>query len=277
MSPEQAKWDDEISSCEFGDLDWSMFIDGEFARDGAQAFGPEFTRDILKAWHELQHLSGPIDAQNLREIHRVACHQGDLRDPGQQVYPQLYECTNGKHLLNGSAAQLMEDLPEGVVKVGRSSDGSIEQLQPRQVLDSSEIMTLLDQIVQSYNENLPVRGSLESLSVFLRSLAWLHPFADCNGRTRILLLQRELRRLKLGCGAFMYNNNVNIYVSTTEEFKQSILEGIDMAQRSLSLGANPWDNLAVEKHHLNFPLKVSESCEGQMRGWHKTYSLFKKQ
>jgi len=272
-STELTKRNDEISSCDFGDLAWSMFIDGEFARGGAYEFGPDYIQRMLKTWDELQHSSGQMDVENLLDVHRVACYKDKevLRVLDQGPYELLWTCS--KDMLNGSAAQLMEDLPEDALEVGRGSDGSIEQLKPRKSIDSSEVMTLLHQIIRTYNENLPIRGPLESLSVFLRSLAWLHPFKDCNGRTRTFLLQRELRRLKLGCGAFMFNNNANIYVSTTQEFKQLILEGIDMAQRSLSLGANPWDELTVEKHRSNFPLKVSESCEAKMRACNKTFSL----
>ena len=60
----------------------------------------------------------------------------------------------------------------------------------------------------------------------LQNLAYLHPLDGHNGRSRLLLLQYELRRNKLACGTMMFNNNKNAYFDTLDAFTAKILEGI---------------------------------------------------
>lgn len=99
------------------------------------------------------------------------------------------------------------------------------------------------------------------LARFLRSIAWIHPFTDCNGRTRVVLMQKELRRLGLACGAMMFNNNADIYVSTTDAYVDKLKEGMQVADRVLESYKKPWNENKVATHVRNFPIPQSlEAC-----------------
>eukprot|EP00747_Dinoflagellata_sp_TGD_P114878 gnl/TRDRNA2_/TRDRNA2_172021_c1_seq5.p1 gnl/TRDRNA2_/TRDRNA2_172021_c1~~gnl/TRDRNA2_/TRDRNA2_172021_c1_seq5.p1 ORF type:complete len:301 (-),score=29.69 gnl/TRDRNA2_/TRDRNA2_172021_c1_seq5:49-951(-) len=88
----------------------------------------------------------------------------------------------------------------------------------------------------------------------MRRLSWLHPLFDQNGRSRLLLLQYELRRNNIACGTMMYNNNKNIYFDSLDMYVAKIQEGINMynvAQEN-DFVDNPWLQPGVAKTRLRF-------------------------
>lgn len=104
---------------------------------------------------------------------------------------------------------------------------------------------------------------LHALAKFMRAMAWLHPFTDANGRFRNLLMQREIKRLGLGCGAMMYNNNRDIYFTNTSTYARKIEEAISVANDAREAerasdrnkpAVNPWlDPVRVARHGTRFP------------------------
>eukprot|EP00747_Dinoflagellata_sp_TGD_P180481 gnl/TRDRNA2_/TRDRNA2_33014_c0_seq1.p1 gnl/TRDRNA2_/TRDRNA2_33014_c0~~gnl/TRDRNA2_/TRDRNA2_33014_c0_seq1.p1 ORF type:complete len:215 (-),score=26.37 gnl/TRDRNA2_/TRDRNA2_33014_c0_seq1:38-625(-) len=81
-----------------------------------------------------------------------------------------------------------------------------------------------------------------ALAWLLQNLAFIHPLGDENGRSRLLLLQYELRRAGIACGTMMYNNGKNVYFDTLDTFVYKIEEGIQMYDAAMSSGQNPWEH-----------------------------------
>jgi len=112
---------------------------------------------------------------------------------------------------------------------------------------------------QVAGESFQVR--LTTLARMLHHLAWLHPFVDFNGRFRTLLLQREIRRLGHGSGAFMYNNNRDVFHIGLDVYMSKIEEGIRMFDASMQINNNAWlDDNNVRKHFKQFPEPANGKC-----------------
>jgi len=147
-----------------------------------------------------------------------------------------------------------------------------------------EVKETLGRILQNYNEALqrldltPRAGNLSEqrldiLGTFLRQLAWLHPWLNGNGRTRTLLLQRELRCLGIAPGAMMYNNNRDIFFIDNVTYVSKIREGIRMASIAIhgNLTVNPWtDKERVSMHLQEFPPPGNGKCFKCDCGWGST-------
>jgi hypothetical protein len=107
---------------------------------------------------------------------------------------------------------------------------------------------------------------LWALALLMRSLAWLHPFQQCNARVRTVLLQRELRHLQLGCGAMMYSNGPDLFFSTTAVYARKIVEGLKMAMLANQTGENPWlQEEHIQEHQTRFPSTVEGKCAAAFR------------
>ncbi|CAJ1328955.1 unnamed protein product [Effrenium voratum] len=124
-------------------------------------------------------------------------------------------------------------------------------------------------LFESYHAALDqsVSDPLALLSSLLKGLALLHPLPerDRNGRSRLLLLQRELRRLNLACGTMNYNNNNN---DSVETYTLKLREGIAMYEEAAASQRNPWlDPTKAAKHLTTFPVKF----EKEMRECYQTY------
>ena len=114
-------------------------------------------------------------------------------------------------------------------------------------------------LMQQYIDKLPdhptssSRQALEALGWLLQNLAFLHPLGDLDGRSRLLLMQHELRRLGIARGTFIYNNNKDIYFETLDVLTSKIEEGIQMYNKAAASGLNPWtDKFNVNRHAQQF-------------------------
>jgi len=260
------------STCNFGGLTWSRFVDGEKSWPGRDAFGPEYVDRMVKAWDQMQQPGWRLSVESLVDLQKKACRKKAAHFREHEVYAMMAHCT--ARMSDQTRAELMKDLPVRILDIIRGKHGKIDRFRPRMVISSSEIHNNLQEMIDTYNTNLKSHKPLTALSIFLRSIAWLHPFIDCNSRTRTLLLQYELQRLQLGCGAFMYNNNANIYVATTEEFVTLMKEGVRMGRIGLSTEVNPWhDNYVVTRHLKKFPMKAEftgDDCAGRFEAGNKS-------
>ena len=70
-----------------------------------------------------------------------------------------------------------------------------------------------------------LRKNSNSISLILL-LARLLRREDRNGRSRLLFLQLELRRLKIACGTMNFNNNNNVTWLQSVQFSFCLLEGM---------------------------------------------------
>jgi len=91
---------------------------------------------------------------------------------------------------------------------------------------------------------------IRAIGFLMHNLGFAHPLRDHNGRVRLLLLQHELRRLGLGCGAMLYNNNRDMCFNTPTETKEKIKEGMLMYKEWQETGENPWTDPANRQKHL---------------------------
>lgn len=108
----------------------------------------------------------------------------------------------------------------------------------------------------------------KTMANFLRNLAWLHPFQHCNNRLITLLLQKEIRRHGLGCGAILFDNDINMYFSTTRDYEDFITEGINRAIQMFETGVNPWLNgTLVREHEEAFHRGPWGQCASELKYW----------
>jgi len=220
----------ETSRLDHCDLEtWRRFVDGEFA-SGPDAFGDSFIGHMTSAWDWLQNKGdGLLSIEDVIEMQALACPtECPIRDSGGHGYGSLLlGCTQG--ITAESADGMMKGVLEDVIDIQRNEDGSVNSLSIKYYMNRGWVMNKMENIIKNYTESLKDQTPLHALANFMRSWAWLHPFTNCNGRTRALLLQHELKRLGLACGAFMYNNNGRVYLTTTDEFEEMLQEGIDVA------------------------------------------------
>jgi len=244
------------STCDFGSTEYALFIDGK--DNGTRlAYGRGFITQVEGAWKYAQETLGTeITGQYLKSLHKKAF--------GNRKY-SLGHMTHRLSCLSfvdeKLKQELLVDLPPNILDVKLNPNGSINTIFKKH-FNQSEITKHLEEIALQYNndqrEARNAHQKLRHLAKFLRSLAWLHPFPDGNGRLRNLVLQRELRRLQLGCGAMMFNNNADIYFESSMVFVQKILEGIAAAKHALEHRQNPWHDAAWKHAHLRaFPLHSS--------------------
>jgi hypothetical protein len=259
--------DKQKAKCDFGDVRYALFIDGKDSSRGQAVYGQLFLDQMLSAWkHVLRTTEEEISVHHVTSFHTLATRERFLRD-GRVPYGRvLEELSCMKAAKNETFKKaILADLPRDIIDVAHNSDGSIDTIVPK-VLNNRKIEHALRSIVDQYNHDqqraLGAQQQLRVLARFLRSLAWLHPFADGNGRTRTLLLQHEVRRLQLACGAMMFNNNADIYFDSSETYARKMSEGIAAAGYALSDGRNPWDDADRKKKHREaFPLHdVASEC-----------------
>lgn len=252
--------------------------------------------EMLTAWRSLQTdvgFSKELEKDDVLQIHREGCDQGwwgKLRAPWFQAMVELPGCFREMHstLLKH---QILEDLPHGgkdgdmnVVHVHMNEQSKVEYLGTKHFKSTHAVVDQLRLLLDRYNAD--IRSTtlhddelrLHILARFLRSFAWLHPFADCNGRTRVLVLQRELQRLGLGCGAIMFNNNADIYFETTDTYAAKLREGISMYKIASDThdDRNPWLNHARRDEHLaKFPIPegLTGSCQTNFMNVRKDLKL----
>lgn len=136
--------------------------------------------------------------------------------------------------------------------------------------------SMLKHILEHYNKKInKVKGEtqaekeqlLDALVAFTRSFAFLHPYANGNGRLRNILLQREIRRLGLGCGTMMYNNNKDAFVDGHDRQVGKVREGIRMFNEAVKTDKNPWISPeTIKMHKVNFQtLNGLERCAQKKR------------
>lgn len=250
----------DMDRCDFGRTSWALFVDGKDAERGPEAYGRDFVASMTRVWDYVQHDRSELDVERLLVLQSKACpeHQ-PIRTGDSYVMKELPSCT--RVLPSASLEELLQDLPQDVVGVTRGADGRVEALYTRR-MESKEVIHHLNEIIDTYKANLLSGRHQRALAVLLRSLAWLHPFTNCNGRLRTLLLQRELRYLRLGCGASMYNNNADIYFAATNTYERKMEEGLEMARLALESGEGPWTAPRRERHRAEFPIQqaLQQQC-----------------
>ncbi|CAE7872834.1 DNAH7, partial [Symbiodinium necroappetens] len=264
---------------------WGIFIDGKNASEGSEAYGPAYTQnmlDTLKVVYDLQrnHRDEPIGFADFQVI------QESLGMPFLDTYAGLFEMAKlpGRDFRKAYSC-IRSSVPADAVAGMFSTDmedlydsGCIPNGKPCRAI-KLPVQATMKKLFQSYHETLDkastTPGRLRALASLMKNLAFLHPLPDRNGRSRLLILQFELRRLKLACGTMSFNNNNNVYTDSVDTLAAKIQEGIDMYAAAMASHQNPWLDQGVglgvlrflglyqpfkgipegnvEKHHQKFP------------------------
>lgn len=261
----------------FGNLTYALFIDGNDAESGEEAYGKGFSENMLRAYEYMLSIAdAELTLERVVKLHAVGspkyAEYGYRRpDMSANVMDEL-RCLDTVDI--EFKKKLIEDLPSEIIRgpINQSDGTVIWSLGTIRMEENHDfhMKPQLRKVIKKYKADLlsaqNVDGKLAALARFLRSLAWLHPFANGNGRLRNILLQHELVRLGLGDGAMMFNNNGDIYFTPTATYVGKIKEGIAAAESAKQTNTHPWyDKHRRKKHKKNFPMRSDlQKCKDAM-------------
>jgi hypothetical protein len=157
---------------------------------------------------------------------------------------------------------LLADVPIDLFKIKKGANANLKR-SPKSCPDyksvflrpksPKETQTRFKSMIADYNADVEKltdkEAKLVRLASFLKDYAFLHPWGNGNGRFRTMMLNHELRRLKISCGSLMYNNNKDLYYITKKVYLVKIKEGIEMYDKAIATGESPWVNPAVIAQH----------------------------
>mmetsp|Transcript_73271 Transcript_73271/g.115573 ORF Transcript_73271/g.115573 Transcript_73271/m.115573 type:complete len:419 (+) Transcript_73271:46-1302(+) len=92
---------------------------------------------------------------------------------------------------------------------------------------------------------------LRALTTFAWNYSWLHPFCDGNGRTRTLILQRELCRLGYH-PAVNFDNNFELFYQKPGMLQDELIEAMFMWEDAYAFECIPWTPPRVASHRSRF-------------------------
>merc|ERR1719265_2003378 len=126
----------------------------------------------------------------------------------------------------------------------------------------SEVKETYKQMMADYTADVDKlttkKDKVVRLAYYLKDFAFLHPWGNGNGRFRTMQLIHEVRRLGLGCGTLMYNNNKDLYYLTKKVYIEKIEEGIAMYDKAAATGKSPWlDQEIVARHKARFSPNIT--------------------
>lgn len=202
---------------------WGVWIDGRNAIGGRFAYGKDYTRTMDIALSNVHHMASLPSARTGLTL-ELFNHIRDLLDIGWRFFPNP---------MFKEIKTCFEVFPPSKIA---SITGNVSEkdlfYEPAEAGDFNAGLTTL---FANYNARIAVakpNDALNAIADLMRHLAWMHPLSDRNGRSRLLLLQFELRRNNIGCGTMMYNNNKNIYFDSLDVYVAKIQEGIKMYNRA---------------------------------------------
>jgi hypothetical protein len=260
-------------------LFWGMLLDGKDHSQGKSAYNWHGFSPAYKSLSFILTKKGKdeLDYDMLMKTRDICCKKEMESNPtfnwagmrqGHYEPPVFknFGCMECEHL-----KQIIADVPEEYMKVTKGTNrfvktdnstkfaktcGDIESvlLRPKSV---SKTQKLFKALIKDYNKDMKTKVTheekIERLAQYLMDFAFLHPWGNGNGRFRTLQLNHEVRRLGLGCGAMMYNNNKDLYFLTRATYIAKIKEGIAMYDQAISTGQSPWvDPDVVAKHKEQF-------------------------
>jgi len=219
---------------------WGMWIDGRNARDGPEAYGAEYSSKVkatLKALYAMPTNKEPL--QVFLEVVDLlqAPWRRHAKNPGLSKGSEVEFCS--RHMPHSYVASIMQ----GITVTPDETTGANKTVMVHR------LQTLFEKYNIKLAESSNKDDTLRALAYLLQNLAFLHPLGDKNGRSRLCLLQYELRRLGIGRGTFMYNNNKDIYFEPLDVYVEKIRGGISMYERAATTKSNPWLDDHEQKHH----------------------------
>lgn len=261
-------------------MQWAFYVDGKDAQKGPNASAWDGFDRIPKAlkyiWEDDFSSSQQegLPMSELNKIHKLCCDGYDFR-PYRQIESNPFVARCHSKLGCSTRQDLMGDVPGELTagfrahmgKCKAGSEGGAEEREYPELHDQTSEVDVdhaseksqneakLKRLIADYNSKIATADTEESkmdvLTKFLRAFAWAHFWQNNNGRMRTLLLQREIRRLGLGCGALMFNYNRDVFVINVATYKRKIQEGIAKYDEMMRDRQNPWTVKANRERHLH--------------------------
>jgi len=222
---------------------WYVFLDGRDAPYGELAYGQHYALSLRKALHSVYDVAEAGDAPLTFEFFEKIMN---LLEQEWRPYPNV-------------GAQEF-DKCRGVLPPDVANTLASDMAEFRNVEGVDAIKGNLTQVIDKYNKEQAAERAdpMGPLVTLMRRLAFLHPLGDSNGRSRLLLLQLELRRKGIAGGIVRNNNNKDVYFETAETFRRKVEEGIAAYKHAAEGGGlvNPWllrPELGSDAHKLRCP------------------------
>jgi len=260
-------------------LFWGMILDGKDHSQGKSAYN---WHDFKNAYKSLAFMmkekpDEPLSYDLLMKARKICCNpekQSTAFDWAAER-PSAYEgamfrgyaCLECDHLKT-----IIDETPKAYMHVKKGTTNSFAKTQPKSCDDIESVrlrpksiektQKLFKELIHEYNQDIKTKVTdeekLARLATYLKEFAFLHPWGNGNGRFRTMMMNREVRRLGLGCGAMMYNNNKDLYYLKKETYVEKLQEGIAMYHSAVKTGTSPWvDEAVVAAHKERFaPEKV---------------------
>jgi len=253
-------------------LFWGMILDGKDHTKGKHQYDWHGFGEAYKGLDFLMHTKpdDELNYEHLMKARHVCCDNAEKGGKGAaygwagtkaNAYEgpvfRSYTCAECDHM-----KALLADVPIDLFKIKKGNNPNLNRspksckeyssvlLRPKSV---KETQTRFQALIAAYNTDMNKLTEKEDkmvrLASFLKDYAFLHPWGNGNGRFRALMLNREVRRLGLGCGTFMYNNNKDLYYITKKTYVEKIIEGLKMYNNAIATGESPWVNAAVVAEH----------------------------
>jgi len=264
-----------------GDTDnvlfWGMLLDGKDHVKGKDAYDWHGFDEAYKALKFLltEKPEEPLEFEHLMKARHICCdHAAGANFGWAGMKPVMYEgpvfrsytCVECEHM-----KALIADVPAEFFKIGKGANKNLARspsgckdyasvfLRPKSV---SETQTKFKELISAYNSDVEKltnkKDKLVRLAYYLKDFAFLHPWGNGNGRFRTMQLNHEVRRLGLGCGTLMYNNNKDLYYITKKTYIEKIEEGIAMYDKAMATGKSPWlDADLVARHKARFSPNIT--------------------
>eukprot|EP00933_Yihiella_yeosuensis_P016532 TRINITY_DN1407_c4_g1_i1.p1 TRINITY_DN1407_c4_g1~~TRINITY_DN1407_c4_g1_i1.p1 ORF type:complete len:352 (+),score=70.74 TRINITY_DN1407_c4_g1_i1:60-1058(+) len=235
------------------DLHWGVYIDGRDASKGQNAYGLNFSQDMEAALKEVHSFPADLETYEvflkIKTLLKSEYRHGMDNPPLNEHRMNCMETHVPSSYQKAIFQNTMVDRMKAENEKGRAGD---------------EVEELLADIFREYDKKIAESSTEDekylSVAILLRNLAWLHPFEDRNSRSRVLLLQSELRRLGLAGGAFLFNNGQNIYYDSEDTWIAKLKEGVEMYKLAMNDRQNPWlDSSKISQHLEKYKRDFDES------------------
>jgi len=254
---------------------FGLIIDGKDAKQGPHVYDwdHKFFPKVFSAmqWvyqnEEGEH-SGPPTMDTIMKIHDHCCvdwnfRENTLHPSGRDIHPKcsnMMSCAERNAILEG----MWEELYQSSGDKSCPKDISIVQRNPE-----VSKKALVEKLLKEYNGAIAKAANndekLMAVANMSKTFMWIHPMGSGNGRLHSVLVQREIRRLRLGCGLMMFNQNKDAFVDTVSGMYNKLKEGLEMFDKSVATGKNAWlEQESVDAHFARHKLPDSlKKCSEQ--------------